>query len=302
MKVDAYTSTAKRGLADTILNSFCQGVKNSGDEVIFTKAVGLSNNKFAAMFGFGRSAERGPKQTLRYNIVTTQTKNGNYTICLDGGLFQSFGATPNYVRVGVNSPMRNGIFLNKNSPADRWNLIKNDLNITVKDWTITGDYIVICLQPIGNWSMNGLDSVKLCVDWIEEIRTNSNRYIKIRPHPKHKEGELQNLASNLKKRNIDKFEITETGRNSFIDSLENAWAMVTFNSTASVDSVVSGIHTFTLSPLSMAWDVSGHDLTKIDTPTPYNRNQWLYNLGYTTWRIDELEEGTPWRRFRDNIS
>ena len=55
-------------------------------------------------------------------------------IVFDGGLWTSFGnrATDwnkHYFRCALWSPMRNGNFLNEDSPADRWENIKKTFNV-----------------------------------------------------------------------------------------------------------------------------------------------------------------------------
>jgi hypothetical protein len=45
---------------------------------------------------------------------------------------------------------------------------------------------------------------------------------------------------------------------------------------------------------SMAWQCSNKDLKRIENPTSFAREQWLYNLGYCQWREDEIAQGAPW--------
>ena len=43
----------------------------------------------------------------------------------------------------------------------------------------------------------------------------------------------------------------------------------------------------------MAWECSNTDLKNIDNPQFFDRQQWLYNLGYCQWREDEIAQSAP---------
>ena len=55
------------------------------------------------------------------------------------------------------------------------------------------------------------------------------------------------------------------------------------------------------SDLCLAWDVGSNNLGQIETPVKPDRNQWLHNLAYANWTIEEVRNGTVWRRFRPHI-
>ena len=45
----------------------------------------------------------------------------------------------------------------------------------------------------------------------------------------------------------------------------------------------------------MAYPVSNKYIRDIESPQTFDRTQWLYNLGYTQWREDEIAEGKCWQ-------
>lgn len=75
---------------------------------------------------------------------------------------------------------------------------------------------------------------------------------------------------------------------------DNAYCVVGFNSNALTESVMEGIPTFSMCASSMAWQCSNTDLSQIETPKFFDRQQWLNNLGYCQWREDEIARGDPW--------
>jgi len=51
----------------------------------------------------------------------------------------------------------------------------------------------------------------------------------------------------------------------------------------------------------LAWDVGSDNLKQVETPSKPDREQWLHNLAYANWTIEEVRNGTVWRRFRPHI-
>jgi hypothetical protein len=87
--------------------------------------------------------------------------------------------------------------------------------------------------------------------------------------------------------------------NTFADRLkQDVHAVVTFNSVAATESVLTGIPTFTLAPCNAAMPVSNTDLSKIDNPwypTTDEIYAWASHLAYGQFHIDELANGTAAR-------
>ena len=50
----------------------------------------------------------------------------------------------------------------------------------------------------------------------------------------------------------------------------------------------------------MAWDVTNHDLSIIESPIEFDRTQWLNDISYTMWSFDELKEGMAWSHITSN--
>ena len=87
----------------------------------------------------------------------------------------------------------------------------------------------------------------------------------------------------------------------FQTALNDCHAVVTHNSTASVDSCIRGIPTFVTSDLAICYPVANTDLSKIESPEFPDRTQWLNNLGYMMWTIDEIRSGKVYKRFRNKV-
>jgi len=188
-----------------------------------------------------------------------------------------------YFRLGWNGfQYDNAIFNNANSPSDRWNEIQKLQNIRICDYQKTGSHILICMQKPNDASIYGLDMEKWALDVVNKLKEHTDRNIIIRPHPFDEDTSLYSFQKYFSKNKL------------LQDDLKNAWATITYNSLSSVESICQGIPTFTLHEGSLAWPVANHDLSKIESPEVFDRNQWLYDLAYTQWNLDEMRKGLSW--------
>lgn len=233
--------------------------------------------------------------------------SGKPFICVESAVFRrNMPAPPNpmaYHRWSWRSYFRDeGDYCNKNSPSDRWDQIKSDQNIEIKDWRKDGDYILLLLQRPGDTSLTKLiekheSYENFVLHTIKEIRKNTDRDILIRPHPSRKETQIKIIESlNLKGIKISDTPSKEgslSGGDGLYQDFKNARAVVGFNSNALTESVCEGIPTFSLCASSMAWECSNKELSLLESPETFERQQWLNNLGYCQWREDECFSGKP---------
>jgi hypothetical protein len=87
--------------------------------------------------------------------------------------------------------------------------------------------------------------------------------------------------------------------NTFADrARDNVHAVVTFNSVAATESILTGVPAFVLAPCNAALPVSNTDLSKIEQPWFPDSDQvyaWASHLAYGQFHIDELKNGTAAR-------
>jgi hypothetical protein len=193
-----------------------------------------------------------------------------------------------------------GNYCNTNSPSDRWLRIQKEQRIEIKDWRSKGEYVLVILQRPGDSSLKNLLEIhgtyKQFIDYtLRKIKENTDRPVRVRMHPLRQDRQLEALQ------NFDIEISTNTqgaglleGGNGLYQDFSNACAVVGFNSNALTESVCEGIPTFSLCPSSMAWECSNKDLSTLESPKHFDRQQWLNNLGYCQWREDEIARGDPW--------
>ena len=211
-----------------------------------------------------------------------------------------------YYRLGWGHFLRHGNFNNKNSPPDRWEHIKKLQNIKIKDWRKKDGHILLCLQKAGDSTLNSLyEKYNKYEDWIHEtinlIRQYSDRPILIRPHFKglKKINVEQFLSNNITLSSTWKDQSIYEGGEGLQKELDNAYAVVGYNSNSLVESTCEGIPTFPLSDESVIWDISNR-IENLESPNlEINRTQWLYDAGYMIWNMNELNDGTAWNHLKE---
>jgi len=259
---------------------------------------------------FVQSNQSGSKKEKKIGHIYNYVKNsGKPFIVTESAVFRkNMPAPPNpkaYHRYSWTSYFRNeGDYCNQNSPSDRWLQIQKEQNLVVKDWRTKGDYVLLMLQRPGDSSLVNLmkkyGSYEAFVsDTIRSIQKFTDRPIRVRMHPLRQDRQLEII----KKFDID---ISDniggagllSGGSGLQKDFDNAYCVVGFNSNALTESVMEGIPTFSLCESSMAWECSNKDLSTIESPVLYDRQQWLNNLGYCQWREDECLAGLPWEHLR----
>ncbi|MFQ5954707.1 MAG: hypothetical protein ACE5JZ_06570 [Kiloniellales bacterium] len=80
--------------------------------------------------------------------------------------------------------------------------------------------------------------------------------------------------------------------------LEDAWALVTHSSSASVAALIRGVPVFCLAPC-MSSRMGLMDLAKIEEPvTPDGRERWAWALAANQWTYREMATGQCWRELQ----
>ena len=326
MQVEIFRRTVKdrrRGASWDLLKHMADGIRACGDEPIivnenmtgqWVKDEMEPHTKIGCMFGYGGSKQMHHTKGRRRDLVERAKKKGIYIITFDGGILSSFGNTitdaNHHWRVALYSPMNNGNFLSENSPPDRWERMKKIWNIRYDPWRKSNpnDPILFVLQPSDNWSMNELDPIEWFKSVYDKIRPLTKRKFIVRPHPNHVAA-MEKRLGEFPKDNVEviigqKFftgDEKKYYRFDFQKAITNCHAVITHNSTASIDSCVRGIPTFVTSDLAICWPVAIKDLTKIQSPEYPDRTQWLYDLGYKLWSENEIRDGTVFKRYKTKL-
>ena len=325
MKVEIFRRTVKdrkRGNSYELLYHLKEGIEASGDEAVIVnenrsgptvKGEMTPTAPMAAMFGYGGDRQMHHTKGRRRELADNCRAKKIPLITFDGGLLSSFGnvstSPDHHFRVSLYTPMNDGNFLSDDSPGDRWQMLVKKFNVKYEPWRKSNpeDPILFGLQPKDNWSMNELDPIDWFKGVYDKLRPATDRKFIVRPHPNHVvaiENRLNEFPDDVEVHIGQKYfqgDEKKYYRFHFQEAISNCHAVVTHNSTASVDSCVRGIPTFVTSDLALCWPVANTNLNDIETPKYPDRQQWLYDLGYKLWSEKEIRDGTVFKRFKTKL-
>ena len=183
-------------------------------------------------------------------------------------------------KIGINGINIGSYFVNE----DKDNTRANSFGLVAKPWKANGNDIVICGQHERSQQWHKMGPMNVWVkDTILEIRKYSNRPIKVRQHPRYPLSINYQGVGALK-----------SSSPTFQQDLESAWAVVNFNSGPGIEAVINGVPAF-VGASSLAAPVANLDFSTIENPNRPDRQQWLNNLAWTEWTIDEMRRGEPQR-------
>lgn len=154
-------------------------------------------------------------------------------------------------------------------PDDRF----NQLNVTVKDWRINGDHILVCPSSPAIEQYYG--DINWLAGTLQLLKQHTDRPIRVRHKPR------ANGTSGPRAAVIP-----------FEEDCKNAWAVVTLASIAAVEAACLGIPVFTHEK-GPGGVLANKDLAKIEEPLMADsaRTLWLNTLAYYQYTEAEIAAG-----------
>ena len=281
------------------LESFAEGVKKVGHSVQVEWDYQYRPSRLAVILGWATTNTGGRNIALRKQIIASQQGQGLHTMCIDGSCWKYLDDQGSYLRYSLGGPFYDKAqYANANSGPEKWLRISQDLGITLASDRINSDgYILICMQRDGGFAMKTLDPLQWLRDKIAEIRRYTTRAIMVRPHPGAYD--MKDFAEFRNKHYTQRMQtyVINPETTSLLENIVNAHSAVFFNSSASVAAVSAGIPIFVDDVSCVAWDVANKDLSLIEAPRHFDRQQWIWNLAAAHWSDQENRQGDTYQRF-----
>lgn len=201
----------------------------------------------------------------------------------------------NLWKVSIGGINGSGYFGPKNNDDSR----RKKLNIKIKDWK-EGDNIILCGQHPASQQWEGMPPMHIWLsETIARIRKHTDRKIIVRPHPRAKYlpvGNFKNVEIKPPCHMIGTYDSFD-----FEQTLENAWAVVNWNSNPASIAALNGVPVF-VGPDSLAMPVGNINLEDIESPATPNREQWVNDLACTEWSLEEISSGEPLARLSEKLT
>jgi len=285
-----------------ILSRFIQGVRAAGDDGFLQTGNNIVQADVAFIQGWvHEGSDNSPHLLVRKRVIENQRIYKKRTLVVDSNLF-NYADPENkdrYLRYSFDGvfPTTANYFWNNPDPS-RWQQISRDQNISLKDWRTKGNYILICTQRPGGWSMKGLEVNQWLNQTIAEIRKYSDRPIVVRSHPGAK-GSRESVVTN------NKSSLYTVSFNKLItQDFINAHAVITYNSSPGVAAAIEGIPVFVTDPnprISQAYEVSNHSLSLLENPQMPDRQGWIERISMSHWNNEDVLTGQAWRHIKKFI-
>jgi len=280
------------------LESFAEGVRVTGHSVVTEWEHRYTPSKLAVILGWATTNTGGRNIALRKQIIADQRRLGNHTMCIDASCWKYLDDASGYLRYSLGGPFYDRAeYANKNSNATKWTEISRQLGVQLQPVkTNTTGHILICMQRDGGFAMKTLDPMQWLKEKVQQIRSTSNRQIHIRPHPgQYDMNKFVEYTNRSGQRN--NIVVIEPSQSRLIDNLQNAHAAVFFNSSASVAAACEGIPVFADDASCVAWAVANKDVSKIESPETFSREQWMYDLAAAHWSDADARAGRIYQKF-----
>ena len=198
-------------------------------------------------------------------------------------------------KVGLNGINRDAYFgrlHNNSSRADA-------LGLFLKPWkdNKNGPIIIACQHSLSQQWRHQKKPASWVFDTINEIRKYTDKQIIIRPHPRCRVDGIEYEFKNVK------IQYPIRIPNSYDDfdfEIDHAYAVVNWSSNPATKAIMEGIPAF-VGPSSLAYDVGNINLKDISNPKKPDRQQWLNDLAYTEWTVEEISKGIPLLRLTSQL-
>lgn len=296
--VSAVPSKAKNQFKRDLLTKFAVGARVAGDDVVLIDDVNRVVESDLAVLQGWIGMKTAPHLEQRRRVIKQQRKTNRHTLVIDSNLFGFLDPRDRdrYLRYSLDGIFpTTGYYFDQAIDPGRWTEIKRGYGWQERDWQMTGQSVLICLQRDGGWSMDGL----AVMDWLEQVLPQierSGRSIIIRPHP----GSLR-VVPQVRQRWPD---LVVSDLPDIRQDLDRAWCTITYNSSPAIASLMWGVPAFVTDPVphrSQAWPVASTDLALIPDPPRPERQPLFERLAQCHFETNSLETGEAWRFMRTRL-
>jgi len=300
MRVAVIEDTANYQQYREVLESFAKGcggdITNSGNTNGYDCAVIFGSYKKER----GKSAHQGKGKIIESGIPYVQLETQLIGRPIDTAFHTEF-------RVGVNGFLWDDAkwgFEHIQSDRSKKVFERNGYDPKI-EWKTSGNYILLCMQKVGDASLRGQDIFSWTEDTVKMLRQHTERQIIVRPHPLYRK---KSRHAECKKIVTDYFNVlwqeTDLEKDGFIpiqQQLDNAWCTVTYTSGSGIDAVLHGVPNIACDSGSMVYDVSSKEISEVEHPYTGSKTEWSNKIAHCQWSIDEFESGECWEHVRKSI-
>lgn len=253
--------------------------------------IAIVNGWTKKMIG-GLEGPRGKQN--RNSVIAAQAAAGKPAWCIERGFLLDRSAWSAMSIGGFCS--NGGDFRAEGMPSDRLEMFQEKHGLKIGWRRLEGDYVLLCAQV--PWDAQVDDGNHL--DWLEgarrRIRENWAGQIVFRPHPKayRRKDPYQSLSDEFTGDTFVSAPLDQEPVTTFEQDLVGAHAVCCFNSNVATLALLAGVPAFTDADC-LADPMAYRDWSQITFQMMLgNRVQWLNDLCYKQWHLEEFRQALPW--------
>ena len=300
MRIAIIEDTANHQQHREVLHSFAKGC--GGDVTTSNKVDGYD---CAVIFGSykkkrGRPQHQGKGKIIESGIPYIQLETQLIGRPIDTAFHNEF-------RVGVNGFLWDDAkwgFEHIEDDRSKKVFERNGYDPDVP-WKQDGEYILLCMQKVGDASLRDADVFEWTENTVNDIRKHTDRKIIIRPHPLYRKSSLHNTLKekvlNVSNTHWQETDLLKDGFVSIQEQLQKAWCTVTYTSGSGIDAVINGIPNIACDTGSMVYDVSSKEIAEVENPYRGEKKEWTNRIAHCQWSIEEFESGECWKHVSKSI-
>lgn len=231
-------------------------------------------------------------------IIDDHRAMGKSIIYIDKGYFRIPNTYPDrlsrslYYKTSINDFQPLEYLMRRPMPGDRWEELQCRHHLEVKPWREEGERIVWLgpSQKYCNFHRLG-DATEFSEKTIKLIAKRTTKKVVYRP--KHSWADAVPIKGTEFSRPPTKIE----------DEFKTAYALATHGSNTSAEAILAGVPVLALGP-AIARPLAETDIKKISNirvPTDEERLQWLHNIAYCQWTVEEFTSGLAWSHLKKRL-
>lgn len=270
------------------------------EKIIYRTDRGFSKptlgKKIAIIFGSWKENNKSHHK-LKRKIISSKKKFIVNETSLLGRKKITENFEEDWFRIGINGFLADDAFFNnKNSPEDRWEMIRKARSIEILPWNYEGNHILIVLQLPNDASLRGENISKWAYSICKKIRSKTDFPILVRKPQLERIFDTKYLKKIINLKNVT---IQDGSRENLFETLDNSCFVCTFSSGMGIDSILRGKPVVVTSKGSFVYPLRTEleDALNNKFFTP-NRTKILSEISYCQWHIDEIKNGTVWNHLK----
>ena len=280
------------------LESFAEGVTKTGHRVHVEWDFKYQPAPLAVILGWTTTSTGGPNIVLRKQIIAEQQRHKFKTMCIDASCWKYLDDSSTYLRYSLDGPFYDRAeYANNASGPEKWQEISQRLSLQLNPPSVNDGHILVCMQRDGGFSMKSLNPNQWLDAKIKEIRLHTTRAIVVRPHPGSYAMLDFNKFTSPKYKAKWNVSVIDPKHSKLTDNLVGAHSVVLFNSSASVAAVCAGIPVFADDSSCVSWVVANKNVSSIESPMIFDRQQWIQDLAAAHWSDQEARAGKIYQKF-----